>query len=91
MLEEAFSKPFVPKKSTSKSGHDDKEIEDSASSDSSSSSGTPRSKLNLPDISTGSFSSVAMPVMTTNALAMEEQLAVLTKIIEETMISKWRP
>ncbi|GFY91094.1 hypothetical protein Acr_07g0012900 [Actinidia rufa] len=71
MLEEAFSQLFMPQRSTLKSRHDDKEIEDSASSDSSSSSGTPRSKLNLPDIST-SFSYVAMPVMKTNALAMEE-------------------
>ncbi|GFY96951.1 pre-mRNA-processing-splicing factor [Actinidia rufa] len=59
MLEEVFSKPSVPQKSASKSRYDDKEIEDSASSDSSSSFDTPRSKLNLPDISVGSFSSVA--------------------------------
>ncbi|GFZ21692.1 hypothetical protein Acr_29g0008540 [Actinidia rufa] len=82
ILDEAFSKPSVPQKSTSKSKYDDKEIEDSASSASNSSSDTPRSKLNLPDISAGSISSVAMPVMTTNALAMEEQLAILKKIIE---------
>ncbi|GFS35682.1 hypothetical protein Acr_00g0041460 [Actinidia rufa] len=43
---------------------------------------TPRSKLNLPDISVGSFSSVAMPVLTTNALTMEEQLAILTKTVK---------
>ncbi|GFY85494.1 hypothetical protein Acr_04g0002320 [Actinidia rufa] len=63
-------------------GHNDEEIEDSASSDSSSSSRTPQSKLNLLDISTGSFRSIAMPIMTTNMLAMEEQLVVLTKTIE---------
>ncbi|GFZ14419.1 hypothetical protein Acr_24g0006090 [Actinidia rufa] len=40
MLEEAFSKPSVPQKSSSKSRYDDKEIEDSASSDPSSSSNT---------------------------------------------------
>ncbi|GFS31041.1 hypothetical protein Acr_00g0015320 [Actinidia rufa] len=37
MLEEAFSKPSVPQNFASKSRYDDKEIEDSASSDSSSS------------------------------------------------------
>ncbi|GFY96851.1 hypothetical protein Acr_11g0011570 [Actinidia rufa] len=51
MLEEEFSKPSVPQRSALKFGHDDKEIEDSASYDFSSSSGTPRSKLNLSDIS----------------------------------------
>ena len=87
----------MPQRSASKSGHDDEEIEDSASSDSSFSSSTPQSKLNLPDISTGSFSSVAIPVMTKNALAMEEQLAILTKMLRhyakrcKTMMSKWCP
>ncbi|GFS40205.1 hypothetical protein Acr_00g0067160 [Actinidia rufa] len=69
-------------RSASKFGHDDIEIEDSANSRSSSSFGTPRSKLNLPDLSAGSFSSIVMPVMTTNALAMKERLAILTKIVE---------
>ncbi|GFZ19590.1 hypothetical protein Acr_28g0002950 [Actinidia rufa] len=82
MLEEAFSKSFIPQKSTFKSGHDNEQVEDSASSDSSSSFDTPRSKLNLPDISVGSFNSVVMPVMTTNALAIEEQLVILTKTVE---------
>ena len=49
---------------------------------SSSFSGTPRSKLDLLDISVGSFSSVVIPVMTTYTLAMEEQLVVLTKTVE---------
>ena len=82
ILEEAFFKPSMPQRSASISRHDGKEIENSTSYDSNSSSGIARSKLNLPNVSTSSFSFVAMPVMTTNALAMEEQLAILTKTIE---------